>query len=252
MKSAPAPPALPFPKPVVVLVEDDSALSGVIRTILEKEKFSVALARDLNEAIWVLRRVLAQKLPTITIVEFSPAVRMGADIISFIRGHQDLRRSPVLAISDQSDPEVRIEALENGADDFLEKPFGTREFLARIRMLARSYFEKAASSIPDVALTLGSLAIDSAKREILLQDKEVRLTRLEFRILHFLAIHHGRILSKEEILTALWGEGEPVSDELLKVHISAIRRKLGDTGRDSRFIETVRGFGYRLRKTLQD
>ncbi len=237
----------PSSRPVVVLVEDESDLSGSLRRILEKEKFSVSLARDANEALWVLRRIAARKLPLLTIVEFSHLHTVGPDVIAFIRGQRDLRRTPILAISAESDPETRIRALDGGADDFLAKPFGSREFLARIRMLSRSYFEEVASAIPDVSLRVGPLSIDTARREVLMEGREIRLTRHEFRILHFLALHHGRILSKEEILAALWGEDEDVSDETLKVHISAIRKKIGDTSQNSQFIETRRGFGYRLK-----
>lgn len=237
-------------RPIIVLVEDDSDLSSLLRRELEREHFKFLLARDRDEAHWVLRRVSARKMPLLTIVDLNLPKGAGSEIISFIRNLRDIKRSPILAISSLSAPEVRIRALEEGADDILEKPFGMREFLSRIRVLSRCYEENASPVMPDVTVTLGPLYIDTQKYEIAVDGQEVLLTRLEFRILHYLALHQGRIVTKEELLSSLWGEEEPVADETLKVHISAIRKKLGDRSRSPRLIETLRGFGYRLKKTV--
>lgn len=173
-----------------------------------------------------------------------------SEVISFIRGLRDIKRTPILAITSQSDPEVRIRALEEGVDDILEKPFGMREFLARIRVLSRCYEERNFPMMPDVTVTLGPLYIHTQNFEISVAGQEVRLTRLEFRILHYLALHQGRVVTKEELLSSLWGEETPVAEETLKVHISSIRKKLGSRSRSPELIETLRGFGYRLKKTV--
>ncbi len=237
-------------KPTIVLVEDDSDLSTLLRRELEREHFKLLLARDRDEAHWVLRRVSARKIPLLTIIDLNLAQGNGSEIISFIRNLREIKRSPILAISSRSAPEVRIRALEEGADDILEKPFGMREFLSRIRVLSRCYEQSTSPLMPDVTVTLGPLYIDTQKIEVAIEGQEVLLTRLEFRILHYLALHQGRVVTKEELLSSLWGEEEPVADETLKVHISAIRKKLGDRNRTPKLIETLRGFGYRLKKSL--
>ncbi len=236
-------------KPVIVIVEDDSDVSGVLRHFLEKEGFPVSVARDGEEALWVLRRVLARKSPLLAVVDLNLPVRPGSEIFSFIRAHKDLKRTPILAISGHGEIEVRIKALEDGADDFLQKPFGMREFLARIRMLIRSYQEMAETSLPPVMLSIGPFFLDTQRLQVFVGEREIRLTRLEFRILHFLALKQGQIVSKEDLLSALWGEGGPVGEDILKVYISTLRKKLGDSSHEPRFIETVRGFGYRLKKS---
>ncbi|EQD24930.1 MAG: hypothetical protein D084_Lepto4C00310G0002 [Leptospirillum sp. Group IV 'UBA BS'] len=209
----------------------------------------MTIARDGDEAFWVLRRAVARKLPLLAVVDLYLPFRPASEIFSFIRTHRDLKKTPILAISARREIEVRIKALEDGADDFLEKPFGMREFLARVRMLIRRYQEPVETRIPPVSLTMGPLFLDSQRLEVSLEDREVRLTRLEFRILHYLAANQGRIVSKEDLLNSLWGEEETVGDDILKVHISSLRKKLGDSSIEPRFIETVRGFGYRLKKS---
>lgn len=235
-------------KTVILIVENDSEISSLLRGFLEKERFSVSLARDGNEALWSLRRVAARNVPLLTVVDLPLPVGSGGEIFSFIRNHRDLRKTPILAISGLGNLDVRIKALEEGADDFLEKPFGMREFLARIRMLIRCYHEPVENRIPPVTISFGPLFLNTEKLEISVAGQEVRLTRLEFRILHCLALNQGRIVTKEDLVNSLWGEKDTVGEDILKVHISSLRKKLGDSIHAQRFIETVRGFGYRLKK----
>lgn len=238
------------PNPVIVIVEDDSEVLNLLRRVLENEQFPVAVARDENEALWVLRRVAAKGVPLLTVVDLHLPFPSGSQILSFIRTHRDLKKTPILAISSRGALEVRIKALEEGADDFLEKPFSNREFIARIRMLIRRYQEPATAKIPPVSLTIGPLSLDTQRMEVFVADQEVRLTRVEFQILHFLGVNQGRIVSKEDLLNTLWGADNDVGEEILKVHISALRKKLGDSSHEPRYIETIRGFGYRLKKSV--
>ncbi|MHB8422171.1 MAG: response regulator transcription factor [Leptospirales bacterium] len=234
-------------KPLILIVDDEPDLITLLKRVFEREKYQVATAREGEEAIWVLRRSIGQDLRILVILDLMLPVRTGFEICRFIRSTPELSGTPVLAISAQAGTEVKVRALEEGADDFLEKPFSTRELLARVNALIRRCQKVDSRDMQPIRFLFGPLVVDTQRREILLEGKEIFLTRLEFQILHYFILHQGVVVRKDELIEFLWNESEPVGDDNLKVHVHALRRKLGDQASKPRFIETLRGFGYRFK-----
>ncbi len=238
--------------PVVMVVDDEEDILLLCRNVLSREGFQVVTARDGDEALWMLRRIIGQggNLDLVVLDVMLP-VRDGIEIVRFIRGQKLLRNIPILALSAVSDVDLKIRTIEEGADDFLGKPFSSRELVARARALARRV-EKVRESpaLPRARYDLGSLLVDTFRYETWIDGREIRLTPIEFRILVHLVSHEGMVIRREELMKVLWGESWEVDEHNLNVHMWALRRKMGEKTESPRFIETLRGTGYRLRAQL--
>ena len=238
--------------PVVMVVDDEEDILLLCRNVLSREGFQVVTARDGDEALWMLRRIMGQggNLDLVVLDVMLP-VRDGIEIVRFIRGQKLLRNIPILALSAVSDVDLKIRTIEEGADDFLGKPFSSRELVARARALARRV-EKVRESpaLPRARYDLGSLLVDTFRYETWIDGREIRLTPIEFRILVHLVSHEGMVIRREELMKVLWGESWEVDEHNLNVHMWALRRKMGEKTESPRFIETLRGTGYRLRAQL--
>ncbi len=243
---------LPGLKPLILIVDDEPDLITLLKRLFEREKYQVATARDGEEALWMLRRIGGQGHQVLVILDLMLPVRSGFELCRFIRSHPAFSSTPVLAISAHTGTDAKVRAFEEGADDFMEKPFSSRELLARVNALIRRCQKMDEGNLPPLRFSFGPLVVDTERREILLNGTEVFLTRLEFRILHYFVLHQGRVVRKDELINALWDEAEPVGDDNLKVHVHALRRKLGDRVHQPRFIETLRGFGYRFKNRWED
>jgi DNA-binding response OmpR family regulator len=152
---------------------------------------------------------------------------------------------PILMLTARGDDTDRIVGLELGADDYLPKPFNTRELLARIRAILRR--SEGRPTVPEVpTLRVGPLVIDASTRTVTTEGRAVELTTAEFDILHALARHAGRVLSRDELLEQVHGEGWAAYDRSIDVHVSRIRHKIGDDPRRPALLKTIRGAGYQL------
>lgn len=135
-------------------------------------------------------------------------------------------------------------------DDFLAKPFSTRELVARVHALARRVEkERDSGPMPKARYDLGELVVDTYRYETRIDGREIRLTPIEFRILVYLVSHENVVIRREELMKVLWGESWEVDEHNLNVHMWALRRKLGEKSDSPRFIETLRGTGYRFRSS---
>lgn len=235
--------------PVVMVVDDEEDILVLCRNLLSREGFRIVTARDGEEAVWVLRRIMGQEGHLdLVVLDIMLPVRDGIEIIRFIRGQKILRNLPILALSAVSDVDRTVQAIEEGADDFLAKPFSGRELVARVRALARRVEKvRDTNTIPKARYDLGSLVVDTFRYETWIDGREIRLTPIEFRILVHLVSHEGMVIRREELMKVLWGESWEVDEHNLNVHMWALRRKMGERTESPRFIETLRGTGYRLR-----
>ncbi len=213
----------------ILVAEDDPNIGRLVRTYLERDGFTAIWVRDGEAALAEFPRhpvglvVLDIGLPGID----------GLEVCRRLGG-----RAPVIMLTARDEIADRVAGLELGADDYLTKPFSPRELTARIRaVLRRAHGDRG----PEAALTLGALTISTTGREVRVDGREVELTRREYDLLEYLVRHRGQVVSRDELLAAVWGFVVPGDTRTLDVHVAQLRRKLGAAAT----IRTVRGVGYK-------
>lgn len=224
----------------VLIVDDDKKLCRLVRDYLEPMGYDVDAANTGTDG---LERALAGDFHVVIIDVMMPGMD-GFEVLKRLRKESDI---PVLMLTARGDETDRIVGLEMGADDYLPKTFSTRELLARLRAVTRRYFKSERKSAPDItyeALIMGDLQISQSSRMAWLGAKTLNLTPIEFDLLVCLAKAAGRVLTRDQLLDAVAGRSYDVFDRSIDVHISSLRRKLGDDPRNPRFIKTVRSAGY--------
>ena len=223
------------------MIDDDEKLVGLMRDYLESHGFELVAAHDGNAGV----EAALSTEPDLLILDL---MLPGMDGLEVCRRVRQSSRVPILMLTARGDETDRIVGLELGADDYLPKPFNARELLARIRaILRRSDGEQVAtaSSIQQV----GPLVVDIGSRAVTLRGRQVDLTTAEFDILHALASSAGRVLSRDQLLQKVHGQGWAAYDRSVDVHISRIRQKIEDDPKRPMLLKTVRGVGYQLVRT---
>ena len=231
---------MPAPKPPILVVDDDAKIVRLVRTYLEREGYRVVEAADGKSAL----AAIALEAPALVVLDLMlPEV----DGLSIVRAVRRTDRTPILMLSARGTTEDRIAGLEAGADDYLPKPFSPAELVVRIkRILDRSAgVVIPASSAP--ILQIGDLVLDRDRHSASVAGNALDLTAQEFRLLVTLAEADGRVLSREQLLDAIYGQGEAfVLDRSVDALVKRLRQKLGDDADEPRYIATVRGVGYRI------
>jgi DNA-binding response OmpR family regulator len=221
----------------VLVVDDDEDIRALLRTLLERTGAVVYEAPDGREG---LREFHAHR-PDLVILDVSMPELDGWQMLDRIRDMSDV---PVLMLTARADELERVRGLHAGADDYVIKPFGKQELIARVKALLRRAGRggrvEEAESYGDAYLT-----IDWGQRRVTVGDREVQLTPLEFRLLSTFVRNPRQVLSREQLLELVWGDSLGVGGDQVKLYIGYLRRKLSPDDPDSVPIETVRGFGYR-------
>lgn len=220
--------------PNLLLVDDEQSIIDYIGLGLKYEKFPYQSANDCAEAEKLLRE---QSFDLVVLDRMLPDGD-GLDLCQKIRERYQI---PVLMLSALGEVEDRVEGLNSGADDYLAKPFQFAELLARVRALLRRP-NIAPKPDPGKEVKSGQIRILPHQRRVYKEGEEVELTPKEFELLHFLVSQSGRVFSKDDLVSHLWGADFDGFTNTVEVHISALRQKLGDDKR--RLIRTVRGVGY--------
>jgi two-component system phosphate regulon response regulator PhoB len=226
-----------MPKKTVLAIDDEQDLIDLVRYNLEKEGFQVRGALDGETGL----ATALQERPDVVLVDLMLPGLDGLEVCRRLRADSRTASIPLIMLTAKSGESDRIVGLELGADDYMTKPFSPRELTARVRALLR---RTAGHQEPPALLRRGELAIDLDRREVTCGGKPVELTATEFRLLHFLASHPGRVFSRGELIDHVLGRDVEVIDRTVDVHVMAVRKKLG---RHGELVETVRGFGYRFR-----
>jgi two-component system, OmpR family, response regulator MprA len=226
--------------PRVLVVEDDDEIAQVLQRSLRLDGYEVRVAGDGLKALEEANAFL----PDLVILDLGLPKLDGIDVAKHLRERDD---TPILMLTARDAVEARVEGLDSGADDYLVKPFELDELLARLRALLRrsGYAPDAPAGEP--LLTFADLRMNPATREVTRGERAVELTRTEFTLLELLLAHPRQVLSREQILHAVWGfDYEPASNSL-DVYIMYLRRKT-EAGGEPRLVQTVRGVGYALRE----
>jgi len=227
-----------MPKRTVLVIDDEKDLIELVRYNLEKEGFAVRGALDGETGL----SIALQEQPDVVLVDLMLPGIDGLEVCRLLRAEIRTAGIPLIMLTAKAAESDRVVGLELGADDYVTKPFSPRELTARVRALLR---RASGRHEPPQLIRRGDLSIDVARREVTCDDARVELTATEFRLLHFLAAHPGRVYSRNELIDHALGQDVQVLDRTVDVHIMALRKKLGKLGDR---IETVRGFGYRFRE----
>jgi DNA-binding response OmpR family regulator len=222
----------------VLIVEDDDDLRDLVRTVVEREGMATVEAADGREG---LRRFYEHR-PALVILDIGLPELNGWQVLERLRELGDV---PVLILTASSGELDKVRGLREGADDYVTKPFGRHELIARIEALLRRAGD---SRMHDEVHSDGLIEIDFAQRRVMIRDRDLELTPTEFRLLAALVRHPNQVLSHDQLLEMAWGDPASRSRQQVKLYIGYLRRKLRDVA-DHDPIETVRGFGYRYRPT---
>jgi two-component system response regulator CpxR len=227
----------------ILIVDDDTRLCALLRDYLEPLGYQVDIAHSGPEG---LARAQEGSYAAVILDIMLPGMN-GIDVLRELRQHSQV---PVLMLTAMGDEPDRIAGLEIGADDYIPKTYSTRELLARLRsVIRRSVVTSRLQQAPEPApISVGDLWIDPGARTASLGGKPLALTPIEYEILLSLARSVGRVKSRERLLLEVAERDFEVFDRSIDVHISSLRKKLGDDPRAPQFIETVRGIGYKVRK----
>jgi len=223
----------PLTRPLVLVVDDEPPIVELVRGYLEREGFDVRVAED---GLSALERARAEQ-PDVVILDLMLPGIDGLEVCRRLRTFSD---AYVLMLTARSEEIDRVVGLSVGADDYLVKPFSPRELVARVKALLRRPRSSARAGSPT------GLEIDEPRHEVRVDGTAIRLTATEFGILAALARDPGVVVSRSALLDSVWGPEYVGDDHLVDVHVTNLRRKLGDDPERRRFIETVRGLGYRL------
>jgi DNA-binding response OmpR family regulator len=224
----------------ILMIDDDKKLCRLVADYLEPMGYEVASAHDGVSGLEMTRKDDFQAV----ILDVMMPQMDGFEVLKRLRRESDI---PVLMLTARGEETDRIVGLEMGADDYLPKTFSSRELLARLRAVTRRYKvseRNAETAVKDQELVFGELHIDINARTVHLNEKALNLTPIEYDLLASLAGAAGRVLTRDQLLDAVAGRSYEVFDRSIDVHISSLRRKLGEDPRNPRFIRTVRAVGY--------
>jgi len=225
------------PAPLILLIEDEPQMRRFLRVALEGSGYRYLEAATGQEGL-----VLAvQHRPEAILLDLGLPDMDGLALMASLR---EWSRTPVIVISARGQESDKVGALDAGADDYLTKPFGTSELLARIRVALRHADPEAAE---DPVFVLGRWRVDLAKRQVLVDNREVHLTPLEYSLFTTLIHHDGKVVTHRQLLKEVWGGAAGAQPLYLRVYMTQLRHKLEEEPSRPRYLQTEPGVGYRLR-----
>jgi two-component system phosphate regulon response regulator PhoB len=226
----------------ILVIDDEKDLIELVRYNLEKEGYIVRSSHDGESGL----SMATKEPPDLLVVDLMLPGIDGLDVCRSLRSDKRTARIPIIMLTAKSAESDRILGLELGADDYVTKPFSPRELVARIKAVLR---RTVAPQAPSEVIQRGNLIIDLARRAVSCGGESIVLTATEFRLLQFFATRPGRVFSRAELIDGVLGRDVMVEDRTIDVHITGLRKKLGECGE---WIETVRGFGYRFREEYEN
>ena len=223
----------------ILIVEDDPGISGFLKTTVNAAGYDVIVTDTGKSAI----QLISSHCPDCILLDLGLPDLDGCEIIKSVRSWSQV---PIIVISARSMENDKATALDEGADDYVTKPFGTVELLARIRVAMRHARTSAENSEMNGLYRTGDLEIDYKKMRVLVKGEDVHLTPNEFRIVALLGKHPGRVMTYRAMLRELWGPLAGLDNKILRVHMASIRRKIEPDPNEPQYIFTEVGVGYRM------
>ena len=243
MLPMPSPTAEPRPERPILVVDDDAKIVRLVRTYLEREGFAVVTAADGPAA---LDQIETQR-PSLVVLDLMLPELDGRAVIRAVRRDDEAAATPIIVLSARGSTIDRIAGLEDGADDYLPKPFSPAELVLRVKsILRRAAPVTTGDAGTRPAIVHGDLTLDRDRHEVTRDGQPVALTHVEFRLLEAILVADGRVLSRDQLLDAVYGaDQDAILDRTIDVHIRRLRDKLDDDPEAPRYVATVRGAGYR-------
>ncbi len=232
------------PRRLVLLVEDEPQMRRFLRASLVSHGYRLLEACTMREG----DRLVTEDKPDLVLLDLGLP---DGDGIDFVRRMREWSRTPVIVLSARGREEDKVDALDAGADDYLTKPFGVKELLARLRVAIRHRNESGVEGSAGV-VEVGPLRLDLVRREVTVAGRPVHLTRTEYRLLALLAGNAGRVLTHRQILLELWGPDAADQAQYVRVHMAELRKKVEVDAARPQLLVTEQGVGYRLRDRDSD
>lgn len=223
----------------ILVVEDESNIRNVVGTILETNDYQMIPAKTCQMA----KTLFASHNPDLAILDLGLPDADGMEFIRFVRATS---RMPIIVLSARDNEQDKVQALDLGANDYVTKPFGNAELLARVRAALRDCRQTDENFLSGGKFVLQDLMIDYDKRKVLVAGKDTGMTQTEYNILSFLSQYPGKVLTYTSIIKAVWGYPDAGSVKKLQVNMANIRRKLGIQPGQSRYVINELGVGYRM------
>lgn len=223
----------------VLVVEDEANICSFIETLLETNGYQALVAHSCSMGL----TLFASHNPDLVILDLGLPDRDGLELIRTVRQKY---MTPIVVLSARTTEQDKIEALDLGANDYVTKPFGTGELLARVRAALRVNRYSTAGSLPTGTFTAQDLEINYERRKVFVAGQEIKLTQTEYNIVAFLSEHAGRVMTYAAIVRAIWGDTDCGSTKKLQVNMANIRKKLGSRPGSNTYILNELGVGYRM------
>lgn len=224
------------PKKILV-VDDEPDVTNLLEYALKSKGFTVEAVNNPTASIGLARTFL----PDLVILDVMMPEINGIQICRMLRADPQLKRVPVIFLTAKAEEDDRIQGLETGADDYVSKPFSTKELILRVQSILRRADEGAPEK--QKLLQAGEIVIDIERHEVLLHGKSIDLTATEFKLLHLMMERRGRVQTREHLLINVWNYETEIETRTVDTHVRRLREKLGD---QADWIETIRGVGYRM------
>jgi len=221
----------------ILIVEDEEGIRQLISDAMTQQGFTVSTARNAAAA----HALIASTPPDLAIIDWMMPQTSGVELIRQLRAQEATRSLPIIMLTARTGENDTIEGLDAGADDYMHKPFSTRELTSRVKAMLR----RALNHTDSAVLQVGGLTLDPEAHRVQVDGAPIELAQTEFRLLHFFVDHPDRVFSRTQLLDHVWGINHFVDERTVDVHILRLRKALRANGVED-LIDTVRGAGYRL------
>ena len=226
-------------KPSVMVVDDDIRMLRMMKRMLELESFEVVMANGGDPAL----RIFEKETPDLVLLDIMMPDMDGYSVCQRIR---EFSQVPIIMVTARDQDKEKVEGLDSGADDYVTKPFSASELAARVRAVLRR--TRGQNRTRETSFQYKDMVVDYTAHRVMVKERELKLTSTEYRLLSYLSLNAGRVITPDQLLDKVWGEEYIGAPHLLQVNIARLRKKLGDSARNPEYITTRPGIGYIISK----